>query len=222
MDIVFDPAKKDKACYIFGAGSFYGLLREPAEGDLIIAADGGIRYLEELGIRPDIVLGDFDSGDEAEARELAGRSSAELVKLNVIKDVSDSAAAMDIGRERGYRLFYFYGCTGGRLDHTLASIQDLAKLASEGCEAYLFDEEAAVTAIDSGSISFPGYERGFISVFSFTEKAEGVWEKGLKYELEDAELCSTFPLGLSNEFIGEKARISVRMGQLIIYFQIGR
>ena len=162
------------------------------------------------------------SGDEAEARELAGRSSAELVKLNVIKDVSDSAAAMDIGRERGYRLFYFYGCTGGRLDHTLASIQDLAKLASEGCEAYLFDEKAAVTAIDSGSRSFPGYERGFISVFSFTEKAEGVWEKGLKYELEDAELCSAFPLGLSNEFIGEKARISVRKGQLIIYFQIGR
>ena len=79
MDIVFDPAKKDRACYIFGAGSFYGLWREPAEGDLIIAADGGIRYLEELDIRPDIVLGDFDSGDEGEARELAGRSPAELV-----------------------------------------------------------------------------------------------------------------------------------------------
>lgn len=48
-------------CYIFGAGGFDGLLTTPTQNDFVIAADGGFRYLEKLGIDPDLVLGDFDS-----------------------------------------------------------------------------------------------------------------------------------------------------------------
>ena len=209
----------EPVCYIFGAGSFYGIMRRPKEKDLVIAADGGLRVLEELEIRPDIVLGDFDSGDAEEARALAAASGAELVRLNVIKNVSDSAAAMDLGRERGFCLFHFYGCTGGRLDHTLANIQDIAELSREDIRAVMFDEGSAVTALSDGSMSFPPEMKGFISVFSHTGKSDGVFEEGLKYRLSDAELRNGFPLGLSNEFTGEGSRISIRKGTLIIYFQ---
>ena len=211
----------EPVCYIFGAGSFYGIMRRPKEKDLVIAADGGLRVLEELEIRPDIVLGDFDSGNAEEARALAAASRAELVRLNVIKDYSDSAEAKNIGIRRGYRLFYFYGCTGGRLDHTLASIQDIADMSMRGMRGYLFDKGAAVTAITDGSLSFPEDMRGFISVFAHGGEAEGVSETGLKFSLSDARLKDTFPLGLSNEFLGRNSEISVKKGTLIIYFQMG-
>ena len=221
IDIGASLAGSEPVCHIFGAGSFYGLVRRPGEGDLIIAADGGMRALEQLSLRPDIVLGDFDSGDAGRAEGLAEASGAELVRLNVIKDVSDSAAAMELGKERGYRTFFLYGCTGGRLDHTLGNLQDVAALSMEGIRAFLFDDHAAVTAVTDGGLSFPEYMKGYLSVFPHTDISLGVCETGLKYELKDAELKSTFPLGLSNEFIGRKAEISVRKGTLLVYFQLG-
>ena len=211
----------EPACYIFGAGSFYGLMTRPKEGDLVIAADGGMSVLRELSIRPDIVIGDFDSGNAFEAEAFSELSGAELLRLNVIKDYSDSAEAKNIGIRRGYRLFYFYGCTGGRLDHTLASIQDIADMSMRGMRGYLFDKGAAVTAITDGSLSFPEDMRGFISVFAHGGEAEGVSETGLKFSLSDARLKDTFPLGLSNEFLGRNSEISVKKGTLIIYFQMG-
>ena len=48
-------------CYIFAAGSFYGLVERPAPGDLIIAADAGYKTCLACGITPDIIVGDFDS-----------------------------------------------------------------------------------------------------------------------------------------------------------------
>ena len=47
------------ACYIFGAGSFYGLDRCPRADDFIIAADGGWLACRKAGITPDLLLGDY-------------------------------------------------------------------------------------------------------------------------------------------------------------------
>ena len=49
------------ACYIFGAGSFYGLDTIPGPEDRILAADGGWRWCRECGLMPELLLGDFDS-----------------------------------------------------------------------------------------------------------------------------------------------------------------
>ena len=56
-----------KRCFIYAAGTFYGLREPPREGDLQIAADAGLLLCERLGVRPDVVLGDFDSMDASEA-----------------------------------------------------------------------------------------------------------------------------------------------------------
>ena len=50
-----------KTGIIVGAGSFDGMMERPGESDLVIAADGGYAYLKEMGIEPDVLLGDFDS-----------------------------------------------------------------------------------------------------------------------------------------------------------------
>ena len=50
----------NKVCHIVGGGDFFGI-RPTGEGDFIIAADKGLLYLQNLGITPNLVIGDFDS-----------------------------------------------------------------------------------------------------------------------------------------------------------------
>jgi len=199
-----------KICYIVGAGEDYGLDFQPNGEDLVIAADGGYACLRKAGIRPDLVIGDFDSLGSAPCE-------AQVITLPTVKDVTDTWAAIECGIERGYEEFHLYGCTGGRAEHTLANIQTAASLAGRGMRCLIFGKEQIITAI-SGSITFPADCRGFVSVFSHTDRCSGVSLKGLKYELEDAELTNLFPLGVSNEFVGKEAAITIGSGIAVVVY----
>ena len=197
-------------CRVVGAGECKKIDFEKQIGDLIIAADGGCVYLEKAGIKPDIIIGDFDSlgtipdGDN-------------VIKLNPIKDITDMQAAVDEGIKRGYTEFHLYGACGGRIDHTLANIQLIVKLARKNISAFIHGD-SVITAICNSSLRFDENCRGYISVFSHSDKSEGITIKGLKYTLENAELSNSFPLGVSNEFVGFKSEISVKNGVLIVTY----
>lgn len=119
-----------KRCFIFAAGTFYGLRRKPEEPeDLVIAADAGYRTCRELGIVPDLLLGDFDSMEQPE-------DFANIHRSPVEKDDTDTMLAVKTGLEQGCGEFYLYGGTGGRrLDHTLANLQTLLYLRRRGAGA---------------------------------------------------------------------------------------
>lgn len=200
---------KNKICYIVGAGADFGLDFVPLEGDLLIAADGGYARVRTAGLTPDLIIGDFDS---------LGRVPREdhVVVLPAVKDVTDTYAAIQLGLERGYVRFRLYGCTGGRIDHTLANIQTAAELAEKGVECVIVDEHQLITALSNGMMAFGPERRGYLSVFSHTDCCTGVSLKGLKYELEDAQLTNRFPLGVSNEFLGVPASVSVGSGVAVL------
>ena len=201
-------------CYIVGAADFAPARFAPAAGDLVIAADAGILHLERAGVRPDIVLGDFDS---------LGRvpDFPDVEVSPVRKDDTDSMLAARRAVERGCRRLLFFGCLGGkRLDHTLANIQTLAWCAGQGAEAYLIGEGYCLTALAGGrSLTFDPRCAGDFSVFCLGEDARGVTERGLSYKLEGADLTAHFPLGVSNSFTGVSAAVSVERGTLIVYWQ---
>ena len=67
---------------------------------LVLAADGGARFLAGLGVTPDAVVGDFDSLDEAVVRRLED-DGVELVRHPVRKDVTDGELAVDEALRRG-------------------------------------------------------------------------------------------------------------------------
>lgn len=206
--------QNDAVCYIVGAGEDYGLDFLPREGDLVIAADGGLDRVLAAGIRPDLVIGDFDSLGHIP-------NGDEVVVLPRVKDITDTWAAIELGKERGCRCFWLYGCTGGRFDHTLANIQTLAALAEAGMRGVLVDRDQVITALSCGTMAFGAEEQGFLSVFSHTDRCSGVTLKGLKYELEDAELTNRFPLGVSNEFVGKRSSVIVGEGTLILVLDKG-
>ncbi len=198
-------------CYIVGAGDCEKLDFIKKESDLLIAADAGYEYIIKNNLQPDIIIGDFDSFGEIPDAE-------NVVKLNPVKDITDMHAAVEEGIRRGFRKFILYGAMGGRFDHSLANIQLTASLSQKGFSVSIADGERIITAITDSAIRFDSSEKGFISVFSHTDKCEGVCLKGLKYSLDNAELTNNFALGVSNEFIGEESFISVKKGTLIIIY----
>lgn len=200
-------------CYIVGAGDCVGIDFKKNNGDLVIAADGGYKYLENAGIVPDIVVGDFDSLGVIPEGE-------NIIKLNPMKDITDLHAAADIGIERGYSQFVIYGALGGRFDHSLANIQLIARLSQIGKTASIRDGKTVITAVTDGEITFGSSNKGYVSLFSHSDKCENVSIRGLKYTLDNAELKNNFSLGVSNEFIGEESVISIGKGTAIIVYNV--
>ncbi len=201
----------DKICYIVGAGEDCGLDFVPGKEDLVIAADGGYTALQAAGLAPHVVIGDFDSLGAAPKEE-------QVITLPTVKDVTDTYAAIDYALKQGYETFYLYGCTGGRVDHTIANIQTTADLAVKGKRCLIFGKDQIVTAIASETVTFSEHSEGFLSVFAHGDVCKGVCLKGLKYELDDAELTNRFPLGVSNEFIGKKATVTIGSGVAVLIY----
>ena len=180
-------------CYIIGAGDFFGLREIPDDSDYVIAADAGYEYCRKNNIIPDLVLGDFDSLG-------AAPKHPNVMQLPVEKDDTDTVFAIKTWLEKGYRHFYIYGGLGGK-------------------RGWLFGENCVWTAIKNSSISLKG--KGSVAVFCFDGIARGVTLKGLKYELNNAEISSDFPIGVSNSIAAEEATIEVTDGALLVMYDIG-
>jgi len=208
-----------KRCFIAGAGEFCESAL-PVSGDYIIAADGGYAALISRGITPDLIVGDFDS--LAPDLLSAVLNHPNVIRSSAEKDDTDMMLAVRHGMERRYKTFFINGGLGGRLDQTLANIQILVYIADNGARGTLFGHGVCVTVIKNGELRFSrGEAGGTISVFSARDKAEGVTLKGLKYPLDDATLTNDSPLGVSNEFTGIPAVVSVREGTLIVIWDGG-
>ena len=205
---------KRATCYIIAAGEHYSAPSEPDSGDMVIAADGGYDYLCGFNIKPDLIIGDFDSLGLVP-------SGSSVIKLPAVKDNTDTEAAIEEGWRRGYKRFVIYCGTGGRMDHTMANIQCIAGIAKRGGRGFLISRDSVITAICNDTVKFSPESSGFISVFSHGEEAVGVTEKGLKYHLSNALLPNTVSLGVSNEFTGVESLVSVKEGTLLIIYPIG-
>ncbi len=198
------------ACYIFGAGAFFGLQQYPREDDYIIAADGGWIACQKVRITPHLLLGDFDS-----LRTVP--DFAQIERVPVEKDDTDMMLAIKRGLALGHTEFYLYGGMGGsRTDHTIANLQALLYLARRGARGWLYGNGEVYTAIHNDAVTFAAREKGILSVFCMGADAEGVAIQGAQYPLEDAALTADFPLGVSNHFVGEEVCVSVRNGSLLI------
>ncbi|MDR0888285.1 MAG: thiamine diphosphokinase [Coriobacteriales bacterium] len=200
-------------CYIIGAGEHYGKPPKPDIEDLVIAADGGYTYLDSLGIIPDLIIGDFDSLDAA-----VDTHGVRVKRLPTDKDDTDTYAAIKEGWNGGFRHFLIYGGCGGRIDHTIANIQCLAYLAHSGGIGYLVDKDVVMTVIYNDSFILPEQACGTASVFAYGDTARGVSIEGLKFTLDDETLSNTYPIGVSNSFMGTGAVITVTDGMLLITY----
>lgn len=199
-------------CYVIGAGDvlYDGTVAD--KDDYIICADGGYEYRNMLGREADMVVGDFDSlGRIPEAEN-------KLV-LPCEKDDTDMAVAVEEGFKRGFSDFVLFGALGGeRIDHSIGNIQLLKYISSRGARGEIRHGDTVLVAFGNGDIEFSAEMKGYVSVFSLTEVSEGVTITNLKYTTENAVFYNSLTRGISNEFIGKKAQISVRNGILLVVY----
>lgn len=200
----------DPVCIIAGAGEYFGQAIEPRPEDYVIAADAGFLRLRAMGVRIDEVIGDFDSAgcrpDHPRVRQLP-----------VEKDDTDTLYALRVGVSMGFGQFRIYGGTGGRLDHTLANIQCLDWLARQGLRGWLYGDGCVLTVVRGGEIAFDAPAGRVFSAFALGGEAQGVTISGLKYAVDNAVITGDFPIGVSNETTGRRARVSVQQGALLLY-----
>ena len=194
-------------CLIFCAGGFDAPVEPIMPDDCVIAADGGLRHTQALGLQPDVILGDFDS---------LGYTPEGANVFPVEKDDTDAMLAVRRGLALGHRDFVLYGgMDGRRLDHTIANFQTLQFLADHGARGYLVGQEYCAAVICSETVVFPANAEGILSLFCLGPDAEGITLEGLQYPLTDGTLTSGFPLGVSNHFMGQQARITVKCGSVL-------
>ncbi len=205
-----EPLTDERPCVIFAAGELdAGFdVSTYTRGAYIICADGGYDRAIWLGVRPDLFVGDMDS---VKSRP----SGCEMVLSPAEKDDTDTMLAVKLAIERGYRSITILGALGGRLDHTLANLQTLVYCAKQGVKARLEGAPDSAFVMIDQTVTLAA-RQGFVSVFSVSERCEGVTLQGLKYPLHNATVTNSFPVGVSNEFAGELGVISVEKGCLLV------
>ena len=199
-------------CFIFGALPVKKLFERPEKDDLVIAADKGFDEAVKLGFLPDILIGDFDSIKREPDFE-------NKIRLNVRKDDTDIEHAINFAMNKGYDRFIVYGAVGGLLDHTFANIQLASLIADRHGRSVFYGNDESFTVVKNSSFGFSKRDKGRVSVFALSQRCEGVNISGLSYEAENLTLERRVPTGVSNEFIGKDASISVERGELLIIWQ---
>ncbi len=198
-------------CVIIGGGdcSLELLKLNISSDDYIICADSGYDIAIEAEIKPDLVIGDFDS-----VKTFV--QDVEKITLPIEKDVTDCLAAYYEGVKRGFTDFLLFGGTGGRFEHTFANISVMANASRESKSFKIIDDKHTFYSITDSTIKLPYLPNKQISVFAFGENAVGVTEKGFHYSIENYTLEPFYPIGISNNIISDYGEISVEKGTLII------
>lgn len=205
-----------RRCVIISAGPYHNpsvLAGYLLPDDYVIAADGGWKLATDMGVIPAKLVADFDSLSIPSVS-----NDVELVSLPTEKDVTDTAEALRLAYELGYRSFLLLGCTAGRLDHQQAALAVAADYACRGCEITLADEKNEIHILTAGSYIYPSCPDEKVSLFAFGGDVKGLFVDGLKYTVANYTLTSFDALCVSNEWIGEDACLSFKSGVLLLYF----
>jgi thiamine pyrophosphokinase len=196
---------------------FAGSLPKPGDGTLVVAADGGLHVAEQIGLRPDIVVGDGDSLSPGVLDRLR-REGVEVQLHPPAKDASDTELALREALRRGAKEIVIVGALGGvRFEHALANVLLLSLPELAGCDVRLVDGRSTVRLLGDGqSLSLSVDDGELVSLLPLTERAEGVRTHGLRFPLDGEVLEQGTTRGLSNEIQAGAASVELGRGRLAV------
>lgn len=184
--------------------------------DYIICADGGTGHALAMGVTPDLVVGDADSIGADIRKLLEGRPDIPFIKYPAEKDKSDLELALDRAVALNPGEIIFLGALGGdRLEHTLANILLLVLPLQKGIPARILAERHEIQ-LTGETLTLNGRPGDYVSLLPLTGTATGVATEGLKYPLRGETLHFSSTRGLSNELLGDEAKVALREGLLLI------
>lgn len=188
----------------------------------LIAADRGLEALVSLGLRPNAVIGDFDSASKEtidQVNSFEKEDDITVIRLNPVKDDTDTEAAVRFALENNEEPgdIYILGGTGSRVDHILGNISILGLGHEFGKKIILLDENNRIELLfESRTILKEEAFGDFVSLIPFGDEVTGLTLKGFKYPLKNGVLKGFNSLGISNEIVSKEAHISFDSGVLIM------
>ena len=201
-------------CLIISAGE-YSQVKLNKEYDLIIACDKGYLYAKKLKIKPDIIVGDFDSSPIPKFKN----ENTNIIKVSSIKDDTDTSLAIKYALRNGYKNIDIICALGNRLDHTLANIQMLKYILEAGGVCRILSKDIEIRTLKIGLNKINNNTKKIknktFSIFSLSDKSKIKYIKGSKYDTKDITIKNNFPLGVSNEFVKNEVSIYVDSGVVI-------
>lgn len=219
----FDKAsKKAMTGFLICGGNIedYNFYKNYAQNaDLIIGVDSGAYHLKAMGLKPHLILGDFDS-IEKEIYDYFSNMGIDVRKYPVEKDETDTELAVDYAMAKGCSKIIIAGGIGSRFDHTLANVFLLKKMLDKGVEGWIVNEYNQITLINE-KIKIKKDREIKVSLLPLSDAVDGISTKGLYYPLHDYRMEIGPTRGISNEFEYVKdtddfAEVSVKSGLLLV------
>jgi len=182
--------------------------------DFLICADGSAKQLVKLGIKPHIIIGDFDSLPKSDKKHFE-KENIPFVTYKTEKDETDSELALQYAIKKGYKKILLFGILGTRIDHILTNIFALEYLLHTNAEVTIIEGKQEIRLIKS-SIKLVGKKGDLVSLLPFKGDAKSVTTKNLYYPLKHEDLLFGYSRGISNVFTKDTAEISIQDGSLIV------
>lgn len=192
--------------------------QECISSDYVISADGGAALLKAAGLKPDIMLGDFDSIDD-KTFEYYREQGINIESFPPEKDCTDTEICVLRALDMKCDEVVIVSGTGSRLDHSLGNIELLYKLHAAGVKTRMLTNNSYIY-ICTDSLELEGKKGQTVSILNYIKEAEGINLEGFKYPLENAHFPFGKPLGISNVMLKDKCRISIRDGVLLVIKEI--
>lgn len=193
--------------YIGGEIRPENITERPAKDDLVIAADAGLLNAKKMGVKPNVLLGDFDSLGEPDVDP-----GVKIIRLPAEKDDTDTQAAVDLALEQGAREIVIIGGLSGRLDHTLSVLAILEDLNAKHVHALVTNGQNRARFLRNNSTLIARGKFRYLSLIAADPVVKGVTLEGCKYPLKKARLYRNRQFAVSNELTGNCALIDVRRG----------
>ena len=185
--------------------------------DRLIAMEKGALFCLSQGVRPDLVVGDFDTAGEEGYRAVLAEGIP-VERHPAAKDATDTELAVELAVKDGADEVVLLCATGTRLDHVLGNIAMLSRLRERGIEAEIIDPHNRIRLAAPGTYTFfrEEMEGRYLSLIPYGGSVFGVTLKGFRFPANDAELPPDSSLGISNELAEDTGTVSFTKGQLLM------
>ncbi len=175
--------------------------------------DSGLKAVKELGLVPDMVVGDFDSVDPVILEEFKRIPYIIWDVHDPEKNETDTELALRKAAASGCTRVVILGATGGRFDHMLANVFLLYTCLQRGMDACIVDRQNKIYLIEEEHHFTKKEQWGkYISFLPLLGKIKGICLEGFSYPLTDYDLDVGSSRCISNELNGEEGTIRFREG----------
>lgn len=180
--------------------------------DFIVCVDGGLTHALHNAIKPDLLVGDFDSVEPLDLEDAKLRD-VERLSFSIDKDASDLELALDTLEQRKFADVVLLGVSGGRTDHSLFNWMLPAR--PWAYRLRLLDQTTDAHVITAQHPYHLSAEKGnLLSLLALTN-VTGVTTSGLEYPLEAASIRVGSSLGLSNVVSDEAVSVTLDKGVML-------